>query len=259
MDAQKVLESLAREKGLPLTGLGEVSSRFSKSGKIACCGGLMTRLVTESAADSTVLLRDGSGSCYCALHGDIASRYPDVLTTGAMLLFTDITVLVLSSKMPPLLVACLQNLSGLLLPEEASTAAAAVMDTGDSVVVPAEAAMDSAASETPFCHSANPMDTGTFGEVNMTPVRSRFAMEESSDRPHSVLPEGPGGRRTVTTGIGDTSSETFLYNAPAASFDKESHQLPASKKARLEETMTVPIMDESDDDDAECLELVDDF
>jgi len=118
MDPQKVLSSLAADKGLPLTNLIDVSTKYCQSAKISCCGGLMTRVVTESSADSTVLLRDGSGSCYCALHGDITSRYPDVLSSGALLLLTDVTLLVLSSKVPPVLMACLPNLAGLLLPDE---------------------------------------------------------------------------------------------------------------------------------------------
>lgn len=124
MDPQKLLSSLAADRGLPLSGLVDASTKYAKSTKIACCGGVMTRVVTESSADSTVLLRDGSGSCYCALHGEITSRYPDVLTAGALLLFTDVTLLVLSSKVPPVLMACLPNLAGLLLPEEPAASSA---------------------------------------------------------------------------------------------------------------------------------------
>ncbi|KPA85475.1 hypothetical protein ABB37_01767 [Leptomonas pyrrhocoris] len=252
MDPQKVLESLAREKGVSLTSLGEVSSHFSHSGKIACCGGLMTRLVTESAADSTVLLRDGSGACYCALHGDITSRYPDVLTTGAMLLFTDITVLVLSSKVPPLLVACLQNLSGLLLPDEASSAAAAaVMDTGNSMALPAEAALDTAASDTYLFESANAKDTRTAGEMRRVPSRSRFAHRENANKQYSLAVEGAGENGTPSAAPLSPSSDFPTGN--------DSNLPRTSKKARVEDAMAVPSADRDDDDDAECLELVDEL
>ncbi|KAL7699337.1 hypothetical protein NQL31_001665 [Lotmaria passim] len=271
MDPQKVLESLAREKGVPLTSLGEVSSRFSQSGKVACCGGLMTRLVTESAADSTVLLSDGSGSCYCALHGDITNRYPDVLTTGALLLFTDVTVLVLSSKVPPLLIVCLQNLAGLLLPDEASTAAVVaasaaatmVTDTADSMVGPVAAAVGSATS---YAHLFLPADTRETETTRETTEQTQHAFAERKSAAEGQFPVlGERSVESHAAGVGgndDVPSESSRHAMPSHFADKYSSLPPPSRKTRLEDTAAaalVPGNEDDDDDDAECLELVDDF
>lgn len=117
MDCQALLEKQARDRGLALTPLQQMN-RYSQSQKIPCCGGVVVRVETESSADSTVCLRDDSGTCFCALHGDLTSHYPDVLTAGALLCLSSVTLLITSAKMPPLLVACLDNLTGLMLPDE---------------------------------------------------------------------------------------------------------------------------------------------
>ncbi|EPY23425.1 hypothetical protein AGDE_12821 [Angomonas deanei] len=64
------------------------------------------------------MLHDGSNTCMCTVHGDITSRYPNAVSTSAVLVFTNISVIVMASNVPPLLVACFDNLVGLLLPEE---------------------------------------------------------------------------------------------------------------------------------------------
>ncbi|CCW68735.1 unnamed protein product [Phytomonas sp. Hart1] len=116
MDCQTLLDGLAKERGLSLTPLARMG-KYPRSRKIECCGGLVVRVECEGSADSTVCIQDGSGLCFCAIHGDITSRYPDVLSTGAVLLFQDITLLLTGGKMPPVLIACMENLVGLLLPD----------------------------------------------------------------------------------------------------------------------------------------------
>lgn len=116
MEQQRQLDDHARQLGLTLTPLGKLNT-LSCSVKVAACGGMITRVETESSSDSTVCLQDSSGTCLCALHGELTSRYPDSLATGTVLIFADITVLVTSTKMPPLLIACLMNLKSLLLLE----------------------------------------------------------------------------------------------------------------------------------------------
>jgi hypothetical protein len=260
MDPQRVLESLAREKDVPLTSLSDVSSRSSQSGKVACCGGLMTRLVTESAADSTVLLRDGTGSCYCALHGDITNRYPDVLTTGALLLFTDITVLVLSSKLPPLLVACLQNLSGLLLPDEASTAAAtaAVMDTVDSMAVPPAGALDSVVCDTQYSHPTDLKEMTADGSAPMAPVQSSSAARRGVNTPYSLLGDVADEKLMTATDYHRPPIELPVHGDSRKPTADASSLAPARKRACAEEVTRASSIADDDDDDAECLELVDD-
>lgn len=274
MDPQRVLESLARDKGASLTSLKEVNASLPPSKKLACCGGIVTRVVTESAADSTVLLRDGSDSCFCALHSDITSRYPDVLTTGALLLFTDVTVLILSTGIPPLLIACLQNLSGLLLPDEASAAAAvSVMDTGDSVALAATAAT----ADSPFLQS----NIGTSDTI-----------DEQALRPQGVGLDMVGSASRSAPLLGEVLSDEYASVAMGGDMQKASHanclrdtnpsgagaagaSVPSQNRVCVEDTVGSPAEDnhhnhhlasngayggeDDDDDDAECLELVDDL
>ncbi|CAC9502281.1 Domain of unknown function (DUF4539) [Leishmania donovani] len=248
MDPETVLESLAREKGVVLTHLSEINSKYSRSAKVACCGGLMTRLVTESAADSTVLLRDGSGSCYCALHGDITNRYPDVLTTDALLFFTDITVLVISSKVPPMLIACLQNLAGLLLPDKATSAAAG-----------ATASRSAAAAGTRPAPACNLL------------VRGSVPHNDDSARSDTWHSDPLTGRQrgcdAVDTfndfdGAGDSYMEPHASVGAVLSaqrtLDGQRHDsVPAEKRVRTENTTASAAFEVDDEDDAECLELVD--
>ncbi|KAG5498222.1 hypothetical protein JIQ42_03026 [Leishmania sp. Namibia] len=246
MDPQKVLESLAREKGIVLTHLSEVSSKYSQSAKVACCGGLMMRLVTESAADSTVLLRDGSGSCYCALHGDITNRYPDVLTTGALLLFTDITVLVVSSKVPPMLIACLQNLTGLLLPDKAASAAASTTSRSTEPT-----GRRSEPTRTAYAHDAAPhkddlaraemwqpdlltSERREYGDMN--PFNGSDSARDSFMEPH-------------------VSARAIVSAHPSR--DERRDSSPAEKRIRTENPTTSAALEVDYEDDAECLELVD--
>lgn len=140
MNYQIELERIARRKGVELTPLSRLFA-LSQPTKIDFCGGLVTRIVAESSADSTVLLRDPAGEAqvFCAIHGDLAHRYPDILATGALACFKNITYLVTGSKMPPLLIACLENLSELLLPSDDAigSAAAAAGCARGSVAAPA--------------------------------------------------------------------------------------------------------------------------
>lgn len=260
MDPQAVLESLATEKGVALTRLDEISTRFSQSAKVACCGGLMTRLVTESAADSTVLLRDGSGSCYCALHGDITHRYPDVLTTGALLLFTEVTVLVVSSKVPPMLIACLQNLAGLLLPEEASSAAAA-----------AAVAVAAAGGGAPFQRSAGGAGTcAAAAAATATTVAYPGLVGAGVD----TWPVDLSGARRHGCDETDTFNQGESYAEPNGLTNSHARPpparvgerggvaaAPAEKRTRTEGVRgaPAPVAEVNDEDDADCLELADDM
>ncbi|GET89989.1 hypothetical protein, conserved [Leishmania tarentolae] len=247
MDPQIVLESLARERGVVLTQLSEINSKYSRSSKVACCGGLMTRLVTESAADSTVLLRDGSGSCYCALHGDITNRYPDVLTTDALLLFTDITVLVVSSKVPPMLIACLQNLAGLLLPDKATsvTAATASRNSAAEGTLPVSACDFLARGSVP--HNDDLTHSATWQSATPTSdQREHDAMNTFKDS------ECAGGS---FTGLHASVRPTLSVHP---TLDKVcSSSFPAEKRLRTENTTASTAFEVDDEDDAECLELVD--
>ncbi|EAN93746.1 hypothetical protein, conserved [Trypanosoma cruzi] len=116
MDSQLLLQREASTRGLTLTSLCQVGT-LPTSQKVACCGGLLETIVAESAQDCTVLLRDATGTVHCAIHGAVSSRYPDVLTAGALLLLRDVTVLVTSSLMRPVLIVCLEHLAALMLPE----------------------------------------------------------------------------------------------------------------------------------------------
>ncbi|KAG5474304.1 hypothetical protein LSCM1_03084 [Leishmania martiniquensis] len=246
MDPQAVLESLAREKGIALTHLSQIASRYSQSAKVACCGGLMMRLVTESAADSTVLLRDGSGSCFCALHGDITNRYPDVLTTGALLLFTDITVLVVSSKVPPMLIACVQNLAGLLLPDNAANTA------------------PSAASRSAEAVGRRP-----------APARTTFALDSAPDnddftrakvwQPHLLTSERRDCSRVDPFNNSESAQGSFVEPhhsarpilSPDPARSRERYGSAPAKRIRTENATAFAALEVDDEDDAECLELVD--
>lgn len=117
MEYQSLLDQQASSLQLSLTPLARMYYH-SSSTKIECCGGVVVKIVSESSADSTISLRDSSGDCFCAVHGDITNAYPDVLTPGALLLIHNATLLVTSNKMPPLLILCLHNLVGLMLPED---------------------------------------------------------------------------------------------------------------------------------------------
>ncbi|KAG5500396.1 hypothetical protein JKF63_03488 [Porcisia hertigi] len=254
MDPQQVLESLAREKGVALTHLADISRKYSQSAKVACCGGVMTRVVTESAADSTVLLHDSSGSCYCALHGDITSRYSDILTTGALLLFTDITVLVVSSKVPPMLIACLQNLAGLLLPDKVTKAAAAAAAAA-AVAVPRgtkTAGLRCSSGRTLLSCSAmssndnvarsdmqppQSLRSGRRGYEDFDLLANPRSTEGSYAEPHASTDAGPLSQHTPGGARHDT--------------------LPAAKRPRAESNTASAALEVDDEDDAECLELVD--
>ncbi|RNF25551.1 uncharacterized protein Tco025E_02159 [Trypanosoma conorhini] len=116
MDSQLLLQREASAKGYTLTPLCQVSA-LPTSQKVACCGGLLEKIVAESAQDCTVLLRDATGTVHCAIHGAVSSRYPDVLAAGALLLLSDVTVLVTSTLLRPVLIVCLEHLAALMLPE----------------------------------------------------------------------------------------------------------------------------------------------
>ncbi|CCD17510.1 unnamed protein product [Trypanosoma congolense IL3000] len=116
MDFETLLQQAASERGLTMTPLSSVAG-MSSSQKLACCGGLVEKIVAESERDSTVILRDATGSLHCALHGVVSGRYPDVLMTGALLLLQNVTVMIVPPLMPPILVVCLENLVALLLPD----------------------------------------------------------------------------------------------------------------------------------------------
>ncbi|ORC89739.1 uncharacterized protein TM35_000112730 [Trypanosoma theileri] len=115
MDVRALLQREASARGLSLTSLSEVST-LASSQKVACCGGLVEKIVAESAEDCTVLLRDTTGTMHCAIHGAVTSSYPDAVAAGALLLFRDITVVVVPALMPPILIVCLEHLIALLLP-----------------------------------------------------------------------------------------------------------------------------------------------
>eukprot|EP00796_Vickermania_ingenoplastis_P008351 gene8351-5850_t len=118
MNYQHALERLASDQGLPLTPLRDLAQRCTP-GRVLCCGGWVRRIYAESAVDSSIVLRDASGSVVCALHQEVVSRYPDVLAAGALLLLVDTAFICCSStKMPPFLVAGLPNLAALMLPDE---------------------------------------------------------------------------------------------------------------------------------------------
>ncbi|RNF11635.1 hypothetical protein TraAM80_00831 [Trypanosoma rangeli] len=116
MDYQLLLQREASAKGYTLTSLCQVNALLT-SQKVACCGGLLEKIVAESAQDCTVLLRDATGTVHCAIHGAVSSRYPDVLASGALLLLRDVTVLVTPTLMQPVLIVCLEHLVALMLPE----------------------------------------------------------------------------------------------------------------------------------------------
>ncbi|KAH8609565.1 putative protein of unknown function (DUF4539) [Trypanosoma vivax] len=116
MDFQSILQQEAQDRSLVMASLSSVGiSTVSK--KIPCCGGAVEKIVAESSHDCTVLLRDMSGTMHCAIHGSVTSQYPDILAAGALILLRDVTVLVLPTLMPPILVVCLEHLAALLLPE----------------------------------------------------------------------------------------------------------------------------------------------
>lgn len=72
----------------------------------------------ESAVDSSVVLRDSSGSTVCAFHHDILSLYPDVLTTHSLVLLQDVSFIPsINRKCPSFIVAGLPHLVALMLPE----------------------------------------------------------------------------------------------------------------------------------------------
>ncbi|KAK7201003.1 hypothetical protein NESM_000159700 [Novymonas esmeraldas] len=263
MDPQRALESLAKEKGVTLTYLAEISSANAQSTKVACCGGLMTRLVTESAADSTVLLRDGSGSCYCAVHGDITSRYPDVLTTGALLLFTDITVLVISSKVPPMLIACLQNLAGLLLPDDthANTTAAAAA-AGRVVGEPDFSSLPPflADSDT-FDHSTGARRADTVAQADTWQPELLGAERGGLGLP-MPLHHAEAARGSSAAVYGSIGGAVHAGHTTAG--EAQRGGVPPAKRSRADDTVlpsatTVVTLDVDDGDDAECLELADDM
>ncbi|CAJ1009939.1 putative Domain (DUF4539) [Leishmania naiffi] len=249
MNPHNVLESLAKEKGVELTHLSEISSKYSRSAKVACCGGLMTRLVTESAADSTVLLRDGSGSCYCALHGDITNRYPDVLTTGALLLFTDITALVVSSKVPPMLIACLQNLAGLLLPDEATSTAGAT------------------ASRSATAGGTQSTPPRTFLPRGAMPHNDGFACSETwqldlltgVQRGYVNTGMFSGSESAGGSGTEPHASAAAVSVPLPALVGERRDSAPAEKRICSENTAAPAALDVDDEDDAECLELADEM
>ncbi|KEG11875.1 hypothetical protein DQ04_02191070 [Trypanosoma grayi] len=130
MDIQALLQREASTRGFTLGTLCQVSA-LPSSQKVACCGGIVEKVVVESAQDCTVLLRDATGTVHCAIHGAVSSRYPDVLAVGALVLLCDVTVLVTSALMPPVLIVCLEHLAALLLPEGPSDNARS-LDVGDA-------------------------------------------------------------------------------------------------------------------------------
>lgn len=120
VDYQKVLEQLAADRLLNLTPLKEVVCSGLPR-KVACCGGWVSRIYAESAVDSSVVLRDASGAVLCVFHEEIVSRYPDILTSGALVLLQDVSFIRTPGvKVPPFLVAGLRNLTSLMVPEESA-------------------------------------------------------------------------------------------------------------------------------------------
>lgn len=118
MNYQTTLEQLAAKGGLTLTPLRELS-RIASPRKICCCGGWVLYTYAESAVDSSVVLRDSSGSTVCAFHHDILSLYPDVLTTHSLVLLQDVSFIPsINRKSPSFIVAGLPHLVALMLPEE---------------------------------------------------------------------------------------------------------------------------------------------
>ncbi|KAH9586116.1 Protein of unknown function DUF4539 [Trypanosoma melophagium] len=115
MDIQALLQREASAQGLSLTSLSHVGT-LPSSQKVVCCGGIVEKVVAESAEDCTVLLRDTTGTMHCAIHGAVTSSYPDAVTAGALLLFRDVTLVVVPALMPPVLIVCLEHLIALLLP-----------------------------------------------------------------------------------------------------------------------------------------------
>ncbi|EPY17119.1 hypothetical protein STCU_10808 [Strigomonas culicis] len=143
MEYQRVLQEQAASLQLTLTPL-ERTLHAASSQKVACCGGEVARLVTENSADATVLLRDSSGTCLCALHGEVTSRYPYAAYPGTLLLLRDTTLVIVSSNTPPLLIATLDNVAGLLLPDD-EAAASLVADDSQALRPPTAAVPDEGA------------------------------------------------------------------------------------------------------------------
>lgn len=118
MNYQVTLDQLAAERGLTLTPLSELS-RFGTPRKISCCGGWVLYTYAESAVDSSVVLRDASGSIVCAFHQSMLSLHPDALTTHALVLLQDVSFIPsINRKFPSFLAADISNLIALMLPEE---------------------------------------------------------------------------------------------------------------------------------------------
>lgn len=236
MDCQTLLEKQARDQGLSLTCLAQMN-RYSRSQKIPCCGGVVVRVETESSADSTVCLRDDSGVCYCALHGELTNRYPDVLSTGALLCFANITLLVTSAKMPPLLVACLENLVGLMLPDEDATEATRLGSASDGPWQSPAATAGGAVTA-----GTNPEDGGA-GAVAVGESLDVFFPQESTAAPplsSSSLQGGPP------------------VNPPPPPQKRAREELRAPPLKAAPKAAPVKAEVVSDDDEG-CLELVDDL
>ncbi|CCW62400.1 unnamed protein product [Phytomonas sp. EM1] len=222
MDCQSLLDGLAKERGLSLTPLARMC-KYPRSRKIVCCGGLVVRVESESSADSTVCIQDGSGLCFCAIHGDITSRYPDVLSTGAVLLFHDVTLLVTGGRMPPLLIVCLENLFGLLLP-----------DVPEQPLAPPKALEQSmdidSKNATPQDQMCGTEDAALGDSARRKQCATYLAAATTSPLGGSGIPQTKGPERLAHT---NDPRQTGLFG------------------------MHEPVV--YDDDDENCLELVDDL
>lgn len=246
MDCQSLLEKQAQDQGLTLTALSRMN-HYSQSVKIPYCGGVVVRVETESSADSTVCLRDDTGTCFCALHGDLTSRYPDVLSIGALLCFANITLLVTSAKMPPLLVACLENLVGLMLPDEDAVDGATSARASDSgAVLHAEQERF-----TEFALASGAIDPGAGGAL---------AVGESLDAFFTQPSEPSRSAAVAATAVALPISRSAAVGTQARTGGGDHHPPLQAPKPTAKPTVAVKAELISDnDDDEDCLELVDDL